>query len=58
MRKTSSEQGDFKLKVHTYFDSHDNTTPCNVIKHRLPGAPILEHLKYSVGVSEVLCDPE
>ena len=29
-----------------------------VINHRLPGAPILEHLKYSVDVSEVLCDQE
>jgi len=26
MSTTSSKQGDFKLKVHAYFDSHDNTS--------------------------------
>lgn len=42
-----------KLKIksqncHTNFGGEKSWHPCNVMKHRLPGAPILEHLKYSV----------
>ena len=31
MRMTSSEQGDFKLKVHANFDPHDNIQASDIM---------------------------